>query len=66
LSEPSESHVPDPKTTRADRERLLQIADEMRGPAWLRQVLVTIAEEGSQIQPLNDDRSDLPEFIYRH
>ncbi len=37
-----------------------------KAPGWLRDVLVLIAQDADKIEPIKDDRTQLPEFIYRH
>jgi len=48
------------------RQRISKIAEQARGPSWLGHVLVLMAQRTDAIPPLPDDRSELPEFIYRH
>jgi hypothetical protein len=50
----------------ADRERIEAAARAARAPQWLKDALRRIGEEAHAIAPLPDDRSQLPEFIYRH
>jgi hypothetical protein len=48
-------------------QRLHKIATESENaPTWLRNILTRIAEHADHIRPLPDDRTVLPEFIYRH
>lgn len=49
-----------------DRQRLNRIAEHTRGPGWLREIVALLADEAGSVPPLKDDRSQLPEFIYRH
>ena len=49
-----------------DWQRLNSIAEHARGPGWLREIVALLADEAASVPPLRDDRSQLPEFIYRH
>lgn len=49
-----------------DQQRLNSIAEHARGPGWLREILVLLADEAASVPRIEDDRSQLPEFIYRH
>ncbi len=37
-----------------------------KAPMWLLEVLTLISGQADKIEPIKDDRSQLPEFIYRH
>lgn len=50
----------------SDQERIDQAATSGKAPEWLRSALRRIGERAGDIRPLVDDRSTLPEFIYRH
>ena len=46
--------------------RIAKIAQVSKGPSWLREAVALIAREAASIDPIDDDRSQLPQFIYRH
>ena len=54
------------QTDLTDDQRIARIAQTSKGPAWLREVVALIAREAASIKPIDDDRSQLPQFIYRH
>jgi len=54
------------QTTESDKERIDRVAADGKAPEWLRSVLRQIGAHAGAIRPLADDRSKLPEFIYRH
>lgn len=37
-----------------------------KAPHWLLAVVELIEREAEKIEPINDDRDQLPEFVYRH
>lgn len=40
--------------------------DIRKAPPWLRQVIALIESEAANIEPLKEERAQLPEYIYRH
>jgi len=57
--------VPKPDQS-PDETRLRKIADRGKSPDWLREAVTLLAQETASIPPIEDDRRELPEFIYRH
>jgi hypothetical protein len=53
-------------TAFVDRDRIDRAVAASRAPEWLRSVLRLVGERAAEIHSLPDDRSKLPEFIYRH
>ncbi len=53
------------ETKLSDKERI-EAAAQGKAPEWLRQVLTRIAARAGEIRPIEEDRTRLSDFIYRH